>query len=91
MSMLYVVLDAQHCPDPPALHAYFAETLCFPPWYGRNLDALFDCLTDLPEEAVIQIPDRSALEAALGDYAGRVFLVLRRAAEVNPRLSLQVL
>jgi RNAse (barnase) inhibitor barstar len=21
--------------------------LSFPPWYGRNLDALYDCLTDL--------------------------------------------
>lgn len=24
-----------------------AETLSFPEWFGRNLDALYDCLTDL--------------------------------------------
>ena len=28
----------------------FAEVLDFPDWFGRNLDALADCLHDLAEE-----------------------------------------
>ena len=31
------------------LHQLLAETLSFPDWYGNNLDALYDCLTDLSE------------------------------------------
>lgn len=88
--MLHIVLDAQHCPDPLTLHAYLAEILCFPPWYGKNLDALFDCLTDLSNAVVIQIPNRKALETTLGDYAQRLFSVLQLAAERNPNLTLQV-
>lgn len=30
-------------------HKLIADTLGFPEYYGRNLDALFDCLTELPE------------------------------------------
>ena len=30
-------------------HHALAQTLEFPDWYGHNLDALYDCLTELPE------------------------------------------
>ena len=29
------------------LHAALASALNFPEWYGHNLDALYDCLTEL--------------------------------------------
>ncbi len=32
------------------LHRILAETLHFPAYYGNNLDALFDCLTDISEK-----------------------------------------
>ena len=28
-------------------HAAIAQALSFPDWYGHNLDALYDCLTDM--------------------------------------------
>ncbi|MBQ7416318.1 MAG: barstar family protein [Oscillospiraceae bacterium] len=28
-------------------HQVLAQTLGFPEWYGHNLDALYDCLTEL--------------------------------------------
>ena len=34
-------------------HDILARELNFPGWYGRNLDALHDCLTDLREETRI--------------------------------------
>lgn len=32
---------------------YMAEKFDFPPYYGRNLDALYDCLTDICEPVAI--------------------------------------
>lgn len=39
----------------PALHEAFARALDFPAWYGNNLDALYDCLTDLEEETNLTV------------------------------------
>jgi RNAse (barnase) inhibitor barstar len=48
--------------SPAALLAAFAESLQFPDYFGRNLDALNDCLSDL------DIPDDGGLVLILQDY-----------------------
>ena len=35
--------------DKKAVLRTIARELAFPSWFGANLDALYDCLTDLPE------------------------------------------
>ena len=48
------------------MHDILSRELNFPDWYGRNLDALHDCLTSLCEETKITflhfpaLPFRSA-------------------------------
>lgn len=32
------------------MHRILKKTLSFPDWYGNNLDALYDCLTELPQQ-----------------------------------------
>ena len=49
--MIQAVLDGGTIGDRAALHGALAGALGFPDWYGGNLDALFDCLTDLREDA----------------------------------------
>lgn len=34
-------------------HDYLAEALNFPDYYGKNLDALYDCLTEIDCEIVL--------------------------------------
>ena len=46
--MQAVYLDARQFTDKVASHDYLKEMLDFPEYYGANLDALYDCLTDLP-------------------------------------------
>ena len=48
-----VTIDCGGCADKKELHARIAQALAFPDWYGHNLDALMDCLTDLDETTVI--------------------------------------
>lgn len=43
------------------LHDVLSRELGFPAWYGRNLDALHDCLTALCEETSITFLHFSAL------------------------------
>ena len=42
--------------------ASFSEGLSFPEWYGNNLDALNDCLTDINEETLLKIENGSIVE-----------------------------
>ena len=50
------VLDVSACESVEDLHRALAEGLHFPAWYGGNLDALHDCLTDLnePTELIVR-------------------------------------
>ncbi len=42
-----IVLDALKMQEKDAAHEYLKEVFGFPEYYGKNLDALYDCLTDL--------------------------------------------
>lgn len=66
------------------LHDAFALALDFPDWYGRNLDALYDCLCALPEETELILENFAALPA----FSRGFLRVLMDAAEDNPRLKI---
>ena len=71
------------------LHAALAKALDFPAWYGSNLDALHDLLTDIAVDTTIRLQDWSAAEAALGPYGQRVEKVLAICALENPSLTIE--
>lgn len=85
--MKTVTLDGAVLSSKEALHQTLAQALSFPGWYGGNLDALFDCLTDLSEETTITLLNWDGL----GDYGQRVKKVLLAAARENTRIILQVI
>ena len=37
------------------LHSYLKKKMKFPDYYGENLDALFDCLTDISTATAVDI------------------------------------
>lgn len=86
--MAEIVLDGLELEELEDVHTLFARALDLPDWYGRNLDALFDCLTDAGGDVTVRLLHREALEARLG-YRGRALsALLRRAAEENPHVIL---
>jgi RNAse (barnase) inhibitor barstar len=42
-----IAIDASDIRDWPSFHSTFATALGFPEFYGRNMDAWIDCMTDL--------------------------------------------
>ncbi len=46
-----LVMDAKLLTEKKDIHAYIKKTLGFPDYYGMNLDALYDCLNEMPADS----------------------------------------
>ena len=68
-----ITIDCGGIATKEELHAHIAAMLDFPDWYGHNLDALMDCLTDLTDTTVTLTlikNDDTPLYAAVYDRLG---------------------
>ena len=83
-----VFIDGKKINSKQQLHTYFADEMNFPEWYGKNLDALYDCVTDITEETEIEIINRPALHEHLGKYAKAFEKMLRDAQEENENIKI---
>ena len=63
--MKYVFLDGEKIISNADLHECFAAALDFPEYYGKNLDALHDALTDITEPVTVIAVNTAALEEHL--------------------------
>lgn len=79
-----ITLDAAKLRERLPAHDYLKEVLALPDYYGKNLDALYDCLTELGETEIQFVN----LDAAEGSYFSRVLDLFQEAREENPRLHL---
>ena len=81
--MKAAVIDFGKFENAKEVHAYLKEVLSFPDYYGANLDALHDCLTDISEDTEI-------LTASSGqDYESGFLRVLRDASLTNRHLKIR--
>lgn len=85
--MCICILDGNVIRDRETLHDILADSLGLPDWYGRNLDALHDCLTDVQEETQIRIQNGIGMDAHLGAYAAALRKVLAVSAEENQKIQ----
>ena len=70
------------------LHRLFREALDFPEWYGDNLDALHDCLTEITGK--VRLLDWETAEVRLGTYGQKAKKVIAAAAMHNTDLDLYI-
>lgn len=81
--MRIVTLDCSAISTRRELHRVLAEALRFPDWYGSNLDALFDCLTDLDTATALTLTNWQALAVSLEEYGEKALQTLQDAAAEN--------
>lgn len=85
--MKHCILDGEAIGTREQLHEILQRELELPEWYGRNLDALYDSLTDSHERISIEMRNPEALAAHLGRYAKALEQVIRDAAEENVQIE----
>ena len=81
--MKEITIDCTTVASLTEIHDILARELNFPEWYGRNLDALHDCLTSLCEETKITFLHFPALPFR----SGGLLNVLRDSESENEKLE----
>lgn len=88
--MKKIVLKIEDFTSTSELHTYLQDALGLPDYYGDNLDALYDCLTELEDEMEIVVPQAVAEDDALGEYGERLLQVFEEAGAENDALKVVI-
>ena len=78
-----VILDAGKLERKEESHAYLKEIFGFPEYYGGNLDAFYDCLTELHDVEIELVHVEEA-----GEYFRRVYPILAKVCGEREDLTL---
>jgi ribonuclease inhibitor len=88
--MTAITLDGRRMKTRDGTHAYLARKLALPAYYGGNLDALHDCLSEMSGIA-ITLRYSHAMRKRLGAYGDVLCEVLLSAAQENSGLEIRLL
>lgn len=72
------------------LHQYLREKLGLPEYYGENLDALYDLLTEAKERRAIRVEGLKEYNEYTQGYGDRVMRVFEDAQKVTEGLTVEV-
>ena len=84
-----ITIDGRRCKNKEKTHEYLAKKKGFPPYYGKNLDALADVLSCFDKNITIKLKYPSSIRKNLGEY-GEIMLKLFTDAADQGFISLEV-
>ena len=85
--MKEILIDGGAIFNSLGLHEALAGALAFPEHYGKNLDALYDCLTEISVDTHLELRNWHHIESHLKDYSGKAVYVFHCAMDDNPHLT----
>ncbi|WP_440119460.1 barstar family protein [Paenibacillus sp. QZ-Y1] len=90
--MKTVIIDGKNIHGKEELHDVLQKQLGLDIDYGRNLDALWDCLTGfIPMPLTIQWLDFDTTRDSLGEYAERLLELMREAEEELEQFTFELI
>ena len=87
---MQVIIDGRKMTDKQTLHAYLKEQCEFPEYYGNNLDALYDVLTERTEPLEIKVEYAEELKEILCGYGEAFIETLLDAAAENESVTVEI-
>lgn len=84
-----LILDGKEMTTIDKLHDEIEKKLDVPGYYGRNLDALYDVLTDMAECAIV-LKNAEIMENCCGEYAKKVIKVIKDAEAQNSSMAFRI-
>lgn len=84
--MKHITIECSEIDSREALHAAFQQMLSFPAYYGKNLDALHDCLTEISEPTELSFVGFEQLEGDFQRYFRKMLWVIMIACTENKNL-----
>jgi ribonuclease inhibitor len=88
--MQNIYVKGQEFENIKEVHEWLAEQLSFPAYYGKNLSALYDVLTDLCEDTRIEVDLRGIVDDTLAEQIERMAEVMSDAADANQSLEVSI-
>ena len=85
--MKIVILDAKKMLEKEKMHDYLAKKFDLPEYYGRNLDALFDCLCEINEPTLIKLKNEKFLDS---DTKESLTLLFRDVCNENEMVKFEL-
>lgn len=84
--MREIILDSRKLEEKEAAQEYLKRQFCFPDYYGKNLDAFFDCLAEISSETqvIVNVGEKT------GEYLKKILRVLEVAAEENKKICVKL-
>lgn len=79
--MNIIILDGQYMTSREEAYDYIEKVMRFPEYFGKNLDALADCLSELDSNNIIILINAGLMKEKMGGYATRMIKVFRAGAE----------
>lgn len=76
--MADITIEGSSISSVESLHEEFSVKLNFPSYYGRNLDAMWDCLLDRIDEECIHLIWKDFLDSSnsIGEYCDKIIDML---------------
>ncbi len=76
-----ITIDGRRCKTNEKTHEYLAKKKGFPPYYGKNLDALADVLSSYDKNITIKLKYSSSIRKNLGEYGETMLKIFTDSAE----------
>ena len=86
--MRTIVLDGKKMRSRKETHEYLAARFEFPEYYGKNLDALYDCLCEIGEQTTVVFYRLEKMKKEQETYAQSLISTFEDATENNKNLTL---